>query len=447
MTDSLARPAQSETTWLLGICLSRVAFSLVFTTYSGSLTLLRGDWGMTAGQAGLIQSAWHVGYLVSLFAVGILADRYGAKRTFLLASIAAGASALLFAALARGFWSGLLLYGLTGLASGGSYTPGLAIVAQRIGPGRRGRAMGWFIAASSAGYALSLALSSALIRVSGWQAAFLLTGCGPAVGAAVAWWVLRDTANVINPLPPDHADHGKGGSLLAVVRNRPAMLIVWGYVFHSWELLALWAWLPAYLTAAFALSAGQLFSSAGQLFGGAGAATPSGASLSAASLGALFSAVTYLTAMLGSVIGGSLSDKFGRTAVILAMSLTSLACAFGFGWMIGLPPVLLLLVALLFNFAGIGDSSVYSTALAELVPARYLGAAYSLRSVLGFGVGAVSPWVFGVVLDAAREGSPAGSWAWGLAWSTLGVGALLGPLVTWRLRRLPEAEKMAGGLR
>lgn len=299
MSSSLARPVQSETTWLLGICLSRVAFSLVFTTYSGSLTLLRGDWGMTASQAGLVQSAWHVGYLVSLFTVGILADRYGAKRTFLWASLAAGASALLFAVFARDFWSGLLLYGLTGLASGGSYTPGLAIVAQRIGPGRRGRAMGWFIASSSAGYALSLVLSSALIRFSGWQAAFLVTCLGPGIGAAVAWWVLRDTANVVNPLPPDHADgpagsarrlasRDRGGSppsafreapaaLLAVWRNRPAMLIIWGYVFHSWELLALWAWLPAYLTAAFAFSAGP---GAGTL-----AAGVAGASLGAASLG------------------------------------------------------------------------------------------------------------------------------------------------------------------
>ena len=443
MTDSPTRPAQSETAWLLGICLSRVAFSLIFTTYSGSLTLLRGDWGMTAGEAGLIQSAWHVGYLVSLFAVGILSDRYGAKRTFLWASLAASASALLFAVLARDFWSGLLLHGLTGLASGGSYTPGLAILAQRIGPGRRGWAMGYFIASSSAGYAVSLVLSSALIRLSGWQAAFLVTCCGPAVGAALSWWVLRDTPNVVNPLPPDHAAHGRAGSLLAVARNRPAMLIIWGYVFHSWELLALWAWLPAYLTAVFAFSAQSGGTAAAGLVGaGSGVA-----GLGAASLGALSSALTYVTAMLGSVTGGSLSDKFGRTAVILAMSLTSLACAFGFGWMIGLPPLLLLGVALLFNFAGIGDSSVYSTALAELVPARYLGAAYSLRSVLGFGVGAVSPWVFGVVLDAAREGGPAGSWAWGLAWSSLGAGALLGPLVTWRLRRLPGAERMAGGLR
>ena len=29
----------------------------------------------------------------------------------------------------------------------------------------------------------------------------------------------------------------------------------------------------------------------------------------------------------------------------------------------------------------------------------------------------------------------------------LGIGAVLGPLMTLKLRRMPEAEKMAGGLR
>ncbi|MBI3069526.1 MAG: hypothetical protein HYY79_11790 [Betaproteobacteria bacterium] len=129
------------------------------------------------------------------------------------------------------------------------------------------------------------------------------------------------------------------------------------------------------------------------------------------------------------------------------MSCLSLACSFSFGWMIGLPLWLLVAVAALYNFTAIGDSSVYSTAVTELVPPRYLGAAYSIRSVLGFGAGAVSPWVFGLVLDATRASAGSEFLAWGLAWSSLGAGALLGPLATWRLRRTPESRKMAGGLR
>ena len=56
--------------------------------------------------------------------------------------------------------------------------------------------------------------------------------------------------------------------------------------------------------------------------------------------------------------------------------------------------------------------------------------------------------MFGLVIDWARaEPLRSESMAWGLAWTSLGIGAVLGPLMTWKLRRTPEAVKMAGGLR
>ena len=111
-----------------------------------------------------------------------------------------------------------------------------------------------------------------------------------------------------------------------------------------------------------------------------------------------------------------------------------------------LPLWLLVTVAAIYNMAAIADSSVYSTGLTELVPPHYLGAAYALRSVLGFGAGILSPWVFGLVIDWAR-GEPLRSdtMAWGLAWTVLGIGAALGPLMTVMLRQAPEARQMACG--
>jgi MFS family permease len=75
--------------------------------------------------------------------------------------------------------------------------------------------------------------------------------------------------------------------------------------------------------------------------------------------------------------------------------------------------------------------------IAESVPPHYLGVAYAVRSVVGFGAGVVSPFVFGWALDLA--GGAKGSvdpFSWGLAWSTLGLGALLGPAATWKLHRM-----------
>jgi len=414
----------SDAMWLLWLCAGRAFFSTIVVTYSASLALLKADWGMTAGQAGVVQSAFHVGTVISLFTIGFLTDRFGAKRTFLIASVAASLSALLFGFLATDFPSALVLYGFAGLCSGGSYTPGLTLVAERFPAGRRGWAMGLFLAASSLGYATCLFASSALFPLGGWRAALIVTCSGPLIGACIGYSVLRGTPNIVHP--------GAGGriglaAIAAVWKNRPAMLAIWAYTFHCWELMGLWGWLPAYLSAA----------------AGGGSA-----SVRAASLGVTLSGVSYLTSVAGNVIAGYLCDRRGRTYVMLLMALTSLGCSFAYGWMFGLPLSLLLAVAMLYNFSAIGDSSVYSTALTELVPPSHLGAAYSLRSVLGFGAGAVSPWAFGAVLDLVRGFSPSSDlWAWGLAWTVLGIGALPGPWMSWRLRRTPESGKMAGGLR
>ena len=106
-------------------------------------------------------------------------------------------------------------------------------------------------------------------------------------------------------------------------------------------------------------------------------------------------------------------------------------------WLIALPVAILVAIACLHNFSAIADSSVHSTVIAEIVPPHVLGAAYAVRSVVGFGTGVVSPVVFGWALDLAGGGKASGdAFAWGVAWATLGLGGLLGPLATWKLQRL-----------
>lgn len=417
-------PQGNDAGWLGWLCLSRTGFALIFTAYSAAIPLLAPEWGMNAGQAGLIQSAWHFGYLISLFTVGFLSDRHGAKRVFLASSVAASAAAMVFALFADGFASAALLYGLTGLFSGGSYTPGLTLISERFAAGRRGRAMGFYLAAASLGYALALAFTGIFTPVIGWRGAFLVNACGPLAGTLIALWALRGTPNVVHPVP---AARRAASPVPAVLGNKPAMLAIWAYTFHSWEMLGMKAWLPAFLAAAAQLA-------------GSGATQ-------AASIGAALTAIAYGGSMMGSVAGGALSDRMGRTWTMLVMACASLACSFSFGWMIGFPLWLLVLVAAFYSFASIGDSSVYSTVVTELVPPRHIGAAYSIRSALGFGAGALAPWVFGLVLDWTRAAEASPLWMWGLAWTSVGVGALLGPLMTWQLRRMPEASQMAGGRR
>src|SRR4030095_11241067 len=86
----------------------------------------------------------------------------------------------------------------------------------------------------------------------------------------------------------------------------------------------------------------------------------------------------------------------------------------------------------LYGFTALGDSPVLSTALTEAVSAPYLGAALALRSLLGFGAGAVAPIVFGQILDLTNVSGPLPT-TWGWAFVALGVGGLGATYCAWGL--------------
>ena len=412
-------PASTNDRWLVGFCLARAAFSMEMTTFTAAAKLLEPEWGMTAGQTGSVTSAHHVGFLVSLFTVGLLGDRFGAKRVYLFSSGFAAVSALLFAGLARDYVSAVLFYGLLGLCSGGSYTPGLAILAHRYPPSRRGRAIGFYIAASTTGYAVSLLLSGLMISKVGWRAAFWVTCTGPALGMVLGAAMLRRVDNVLPDRAPDTAQvHW----FRAVLGNRAAIVMMLAYMFHSWELLGIWSWIPYYLAT---------------VYGGVGLGAL------AAGMGATFAALGYLAGIGGPILGGSLSDRLGRGPVIVLLASLSAVTTMTLGWLAAAPFWIVVSMAVVAQFLAVGDSPVLSTALTEVVPPRYLGGAYALRSVLGFGAGAVSPWVFGMVLDWGRA-DPAVSptLTWGVAFAVMGLGGLLAPLVLllfWRPGKAPPS--------
>jgi len=339
-----------------------------------------------------------------------LADRVGARRVFQLGTIASAMAAIAFAALARDYWTGLGLYTLLALALGGTYTTGILLLAENVPIERRGRAMGAYLAGHSLGLALALLLAGATIPRGGYVLAFWLLASGPVVGGAVAWLAVQSTVNVITARA-----HGQrfGGEVL---KNRPAMLVIAGYTLHSWELLGMWAWTPAFLAACFVAGGSALTRGAG--------------------LGAYMTSLFHLTGMAASLLAGLFADRFGRTPVILTMAAVSAGCSFLFGWLIGTSLAVVVGIGLLYGFAALGDSPIYSTAITEVVTPAYRGAALALRSLLGYGAGAIAPLLFGAILDWHGIEN-AGAWGW--AFVSLGIAGMGAVASAVLLYRTPEA--------
>lgn len=403
-------PAAGSDGWLLAICVSRVGAYMVYIAYAAALPVLQREWQMSGTAAGSIASSFQIAYAISLMGCSELADRVGARRVFLVGTLTAAVGAALFAAFARDYWSGLLLYTLLALALGGTYTTGVLLIAENVPVARRGRAMGYFLAGHSLGLAVALALTGVAIPLGGYPLAFWLTAAGPIVGGLLAWLAVQGTPNVVTPRG---ATQRFGG---AVLRNRPAMLVIAGYTFHSWELLGMFAWTPAFLAACFVAAGSDLTRGAG--------------------LGAYVTSLFHLTGMLAAVVAGVLADRFGRTPVMLGMASASAACSLVFGWLLGSPLLLVVAVGLLYGFAALGDSPIYSTAITEVVTPAYRGAALALRSLAGYGAGAAAPLLFGAILDWHGARTTA---AWGWAFVSLGVAGIVAVVAVLLLHRMPEA--------
>ncbi|HXH84427.1 MAG TPA: MFS transporter, partial [Candidatus Tectomicrobia bacterium] len=301
------------TSWLLALCLSRVGVCTVFLVYAATLPVLQREWAMSATAAGSIASLFQLAYALSLMACSEIADRVGARRVFALGTVACAVAAVLFAAFARDYWSGLTLSTLLALTLGGTYTTGMLLIAEHVPVARRARAMGGYLAGYSLGLALGLVVSGVALTRGGYQLAFWLVAAGPVLGGLAVWPVLRGTPDTVRP-------RDEGGAARAVLRNRPAMLVVAGYAFHSWELLGMWAWTPAFLAACF-VSAGS-------------------APTEGAGRGAYVVALFHLTGTVASLLAGALADRVGRTPVLAVMAGLSAACSFVFGWLHGAPVAL-----------------------------------------------------------------------------------------------------------
>jgi MFS family permease len=371
-------------------------------TVAAVIPLLLEAWQIGAAQAGAIVTAFTVSYAVSLF---------GAKRAVEVSAFAAAISSAAFGVFAHDWASATLLYGLIGLSQGGVYTPLVMLFAERHEPVTRGTAMGWLVASTSVGYAGSLFLCGIALSFGGYHAAFLVTGLTPALGTALLWLCLRSIENRIHPR------RSTGSLWQHVFGGRDARLLTAGYTAHCWELLGSWAWLPSLVAAAFALG---------------------GSSISVASQSsALTTGTMHLGGAAASFVMGVLSDRLGRRTVLLVVAAAAAAFSLSIGWLIWLPTALFVALALVYSFLTIGDSPVLTTAITEVTDPGRLGAVLAVRSLLGFGAGAIAPLAAGAVFDAATglAWRPAAAWGW--TFVVLGIGGAIAALCAAGLSRHP----------
>ncbi|MCH8109233.1 MAG: MFS transporter, partial [Chloroflexi bacterium] len=149
--------------------------------------------------------------------------------------------------------------------------------------------------------------------------------------------------------------------------------------------------------------------------------------------------IAWAAGSIGPVMGGIISDKWGRAASASAIFALSGVCSGLIGWMGDFPWIAIVAVAVVYGWAISADSAIYSTAITEVADPARLGSAMAVQSFLGFMGGVIGPIIVGGILDVSPE-----SIRWGLGFSFVGLLSIVAIAGLMRLRSLPNGRAVNG---
>jgi len=359
------------------------------TWFSASAVVpqLRDEWGLSRGAAAWLTIAVQLGFVAGALVSSLLnvADVIAPHLVVFVGSVgAAAANALLLTT--HGPTGAIPLRLATGFFLAGVYPPALKLMATWFRRGR-GTALGVLVGALTLGSALPHLING--LGGLDWQAVIAVTSALTIAGGVVALAVVTE-----GPYPFPAATFDPRQARL-VFANRGVRLASLGYFGHMWELYAMWAWFLVFAT-------DTLF-----------------ASRTAA---ALTTFAVIGVGSLGCVVGGVLSDRFGRAETTAGLMACSGTCALSIGL---LPTWAAVAVALVWGFTVVADSAQFSTLVTEHADQAYVGTALALQLAVGFTLTVATIWLIPVLESSV-------GWRWAFAF--LAPGPALGVVAMTRLR-------------
>jgi MFS transporter, ACS family, D-galactonate transporter len=166
------------------------------------LPLIRQNVGLDFTQGGTLAAASTLVYALMQIPAGYLADRFGARRLFLVGLIGTSVLSLSFALL-HVYWLMVLNQAISGFFRALMFAPGLLLISALFPPDRRAMAMGLYVAGGSSSNVLLNVFGPLLVGVLGWRLLFVLFSLVGLLVTFLYWrFGYRDTSTVPGkPLP------------------------------------------------------------------------------------------------------------------------------------------------------------------------------------------------------------------------------------------------------
>jgi MFS family permease len=149
---------------------------------------------LSYAQMGAVGTVNFCGYLVAVLVCGKLSDLFGARTLISLALAAVGLS-MMAVGLVNHVYPVLVLYFLTGVGSGLSNVPIMALVAAWFPPAQRGRAAGLVVTGNGMGIMMAAYLVPVLTGAGfSWRLGWLSLGATATICGVICWLLIGNAA-------------------------------------------------------------------------------------------------------------------------------------------------------------------------------------------------------------------------------------------------------------
>ncbi len=189
--------------WFILFLLSAVYFFVYFHRVSTAVLspYLMEEFAATAASLGGMSSAYFYPYALSQPVVGILTDRFGARKVITLSTFIGFGGALIFGFAPDLLWASLAR-GLIGLGAAGVFVPALKVLLPWFGPQAFAQMNTVLLAVGNMGAIVASTPFAWFIQQVGWRTSFLLIAAISLFLALLSWVYIRN-------VPPDFVPEEK----------------------------------------------------------------------------------------------------------------------------------------------------------------------------------------------------------------------------------------------